>query len=192
MINKSTSDVCVGLTTPTISSSTSSRPGGDFVVWGRSTSLRGTTQSTVSSTIPSPTVSAVSVDAQSPRFDPFQINSSGSALQRSFFGRNDACDPLQLSFVDLSSRRTTCIAISSPAQYVVGGTSPGNRDRKVRENHSDLCITWMEDDHLVNIAEELKRPRVLRDFTKNPNAPQRYDQLHLRNVNQSRNNTQSS
>jgi len=35
----------------------------------------------------------------------------------------------------------------------------------------------MEDDHVVDIAEKLKRPRVLRDFTKNPNAPQCYDQL---------------
>jgi hypothetical protein len=35
----------------------------------------------------------------------------------------------------------------------------------------------MEDDHPVDIAEKLKRPRVLRDFTKNPNAPQCYDQL---------------
>jgi hypothetical protein len=35
----------------------------------------------------------------------------------------------------------------------------------------------MEDDHPVEIAEKLKRPQVLRDFTKNPNAPQCYDQL---------------
>ena len=35
----------------------------------------------------------------------------------------------------------------------------------------------MEDDHPVDIAEMLKRPRVLRDFTKNPNAPQCYDLL---------------
>jgi hypothetical protein len=36
---------------------------------------------------------------------------------------------------------------------------------------------WMEDDHPVDIAEQLKRPPVLRDFTTNPNAPQCYDQL---------------
>jgi len=35
----------------------------------------------------------------------------------------------------------------------------------------------MEDDHTVDIAEKLKKPWVLRDFTKNPNAPQCYDQL---------------
>jgi hypothetical protein len=35
----------------------------------------------------------------------------------------------------------------------------------------------MEDDHPVDIAEKFKRPRVLRDFTKNPNVPQCYDQL---------------
>jgi hypothetical protein len=35
----------------------------------------------------------------------------------------------------------------------------------------------MENDHPVDIAEKLKRPRVRRDFTKNPNAPQCYDQL---------------
>jgi len=35
----------------------------------------------------------------------------------------------------------------------------------------------MEDDHLVAIAEELKRRRVLRDLTKNSNARQCYDQL---------------
>jgi len=35
----------------------------------------------------------------------------------------------------------------------------------------------MQDDHPVDIAEKLKRPRILRDFTKNPNAPQCNDQL---------------
>jgi len=35
----------------------------------------------------------------------------------------------------------------------------------------------MEDDHPVDIAEKLKSPRVMSDFTKNPNAPQCYDQL---------------
>jgi len=35
----------------------------------------------------------------------------------------------------------------------------------------------MEDDPPVDIVEKLKRTRVLRDFTKHPNAPQRYDQL---------------
>jgi len=32
------------------------------------------------------------------------------------------------------------------------------------------------EDHPVDIAEKLERPQVLRDFTKNPNAPQCYDQ----------------
>jgi len=35
----------------------------------------------------------------------------------------------------------------------------------------------MEDDYQVDIAEKSKRPLVLRDFTKNPNSPQCYDQL---------------
>jgi len=35
----------------------------------------------------------------------------------------------------------------------------------------------MEDDHPVDIVEILKRPGGLRDFTKNHNAPQCYDQL---------------
>jgi len=131
----------------------------------------------VSSTVLSSTVSAVSWDAQSPRFDPFQINSSGSALQRPSFGRINACDPSPLSLVNLSSRRPKYGATSSPAQSVVGGTSPGNRYQKAREDRIDLFITWMEDDHRVDIAEKLKMPRVLTDFTKNPNAPQCYDQL---------------
>jgi len=145
-------------------------------VWGRSTTPRGTTRSAVSSTVPSPTVLAVLGDAQSPRFDPFQINISGSALQRPFFGRNNACDPSPLSPVDFSSRRPKRSATSSPTQSDVGGTSPGNQYQKAREAHIDLFITWMEDDHPVDIAEKLKRPRVLRDFTKNLNAPQGYDQ----------------
>ena len=40
-----------------------------------------------------------------------------------------------------------------------------------------VLITWIEDDHPVDIEEMLKRPRVLRDFTKNPSAPHCYDQL---------------
>jgi hypothetical protein len=36
---------------------------------------------------------------------------------------------------------------------------------------------WMEDNHPVDIADKLIRPRVLRDFTKNPSVPQCYDQL---------------
>jgi len=59
----------------------------------------------------------------------------------------------------------------------VGGTSPGNQYQKAREDRIDLVITWMEDDHSVDDGEKLKWPRVLRDFTKNPNAPQCYDQL---------------
>jgi len=35
----------------------------------------------------------------------------------------------------------------------------------------------MEDDHPVDVMEELQSPRVLRDFTKNPNSPQCDDQL---------------
>jgi len=66
---------------------------------------------------------------------------------------------------------------SSPAQSFVGGTTPGNRYQKAREDRIDLFIMWMEDDHTVDIAEMLNRPRVVRDFTKNPNAPQCYDQL---------------
>jgi hypothetical protein len=59
----------------------------------------------------------------------------------------------------------------------VGGTSPGNQYQKAREDCIDLVITWIADDHPVDIVEKLKRPRVLRDFTKNPNAPQCNDQL---------------
>jgi hypothetical protein len=59
----------------------------------------------------------------------------------------------------------------------VRGTSPGNQYQKAREDHIDLFITWMKDDHPVDIAEKLKRPRVLTDFTKNPNVPLCYDQL---------------
>ena len=111
-INKHTSDVRVGSTPSAISSTTSLWPRRDSVARGRSTTHRGTTQIVVSSTIPSPTVSAVSGDSQSPRFDPFQQNSSGSALQWPFFGWNDACDPSPLSVVDLSSRRPKCGATS--------------------------------------------------------------------------------
>jgi hypothetical protein len=175
--NKRTSDVHVGSTTPAISCFTSLRPRGDSVVWGRNTTRKGTTRSAVLSMVPSPTVSAVLGDAQWPRFDPVQINSSGSALQRPIFGRNNAHDPSPLSLVDLSSRRPKRGATSSPAQSVVGGTSPGNQYQKARENRIDSCITCMEDDHPVNIAEKLKRPRVLTDFTKYPNAPQCYDKL---------------
>jgi hypothetical protein len=123
---KRTSNVRVGSTTPAISTSTSLRPRGDSVARGRNTTRRGTTQSAVSFAIPSPTASAVSGDSQSPRFDPFQINSSGSALQRPFFGRNDARDPSPRSLVDLNSRWPTCGAPSSPAHSFVRGTSPGN------------------------------------------------------------------
>jgi hypothetical protein len=35
----------------------------------------------------------------------------------------------------------------------------------------------MADDHLVDIVDMLKRRWVLRDFTKNPNAPQCCDQI---------------
>jgi hypothetical protein len=124
-----------------------------------------------------PTVSAVLEDAQSTRFEAYEINSTGSALKKPFFRRNDACDPLQLSLADLRSRRPKRGASSSPAQPVLRGTSPGNRYQKATEDQIDLIIMWMEDDHLVDIAEKLKRPRVLREFTKNPNASQCYGQL---------------
>jgi hypothetical protein len=58
----------------------------------------------------------------------------------------------------------------------VGGTTPENRYQKATEDRIDLSITWMEDDHPLDIAEKLKRPRILRDFTKNPIPPQCYDQ----------------
>jgi hypothetical protein len=102
--------------------------------------------------------SAVSGDAQLPRFDPFQINSSVSALQRPFFGRNDALDPLPLSLVDLNSRRPKHRETSSPAHSLVRGSSPGYRYQKAKEDRIDHFITLMEDDHLVDIAEKLKRP----------------------------------
>ena len=43
---------------------------------------------------------------------------------------------------------------------------------KTREDRVDLVITGMEDDHPVDIADALTRPQLLRDFTKNANAPQ--------------------
>jgi len=176
-INKCTSDVRVGSTTPAISSSTSLQPSGDLVARSRSITCRSTTRSAVSSTIWSPTISAVLGDAQSPRFDRFQGNSCGSGLQRPCFGRNDAWDPSPLSVVDISSSRPKRGATSSPARSVVASTSPGNRYQKAREDSIDRFIAWMEDDHPVDTPEKLKKPQVLRGFTKNPNAPQCYDQL---------------
>jgi len=75
------------------------------------------------------------------------------------------------------SRRSKCSATSSPAQSVVGGTSPGNCYQKATEESIDLWIMWMEDDHLVDIAEKWKRPPDLKLLTKNSNASQLYDQL---------------
>jgi len=123
-INKCTSDNRVGSTTPAISSSTLLRQRRDLIVPGRSTTCRGTTRLAGFSTAPTHTVSALLGDAQSPRFDPFQINSCGSALQRHFFGLNNARDASPHSLVDLSSRRPKHDATSSAAQSVVGGTSP--------------------------------------------------------------------
>jgi len=93
------------------------------------------------------------------------------------FRTESTCDPLPHSLVDLSSRRPKHGSTSSPAQSVVGGTSPGNQYQVAREDCIDPLIMWMDDDHPVDIMEELKRPRVLRDFPMNPNAPQWYDQL---------------
>jgi len=71
-INKRSLDVRVGSTTPAMWSSTSSRPRGDSVARGRSTTPWGTTQSAVLSKIPPATVSGVLGDGQSPRFDPIR------------------------------------------------------------------------------------------------------------------------
>jgi hypothetical protein len=51
---------------------------------------------------------------------------------------------------------------------------------KTREDRVDHFIKWMDDDHRVDIVEKLKTPRVLRDFTKNPIAPQSYKLLVAR------------
>jgi len=176
-INKCTSVVRVGSTTPTSSRSISFQPRGDSVARGRSATSWGSTRSALSSTILSSLFSAVMGDAWLPRFDPFQMNCSGRAQQRPFSGQNDASDPLPLSLVDLSRRRPKHSATSSPAQSIVGGTSPGNRYQNAREDHIDLLIMWMEDDHPVHCAEPLERPRVPRDCTMNPHAPQCSDQL---------------
>ena len=125
--NEHTSDIRVGSTTPPISSSTPFGTRGDSVAHSRSTTRRSITQLAASSTIPSPIVSAVLGDAQLPRFDPFQMNSSGGALQRPIFRQNDARNPLLHSLIDLSTRRPKHGATSSPAQSVVRGTSSGNR-----------------------------------------------------------------
>ena len=82
-----------------------------------------------------------------------------------------------LSLLHLSNRRPKCGATSSPAQSVVGGTSHGTRYQRAREDRIDLFLAWMDDVCPVDITEELKSPRVLRDFPKNLNAPQCYDQL---------------
>ena len=112
----------------------------------------------VSSAILSLTVLAVPGDAQSRRIDPFQINSSGSAVQQPFFRCYDARNPSPLSVVDLNSRRPKHGATSLPAHSVVRGTSPGNQYQQARVDCIDLLSMWMEDDHPVDIVEELKRP----------------------------------
>jgi len=83
------------------------------------------------------------------------MNRSRSALQRPFFGRTDAGDPLPLSLVDLSSRRPEHCATSSPAESVLGGTSPGNWYQKAGEDHIDCFMKWMEDDYPEDIVEQL-------------------------------------
>ena len=148
-----------------------------MVAQGGSTTCSGTMQSAVLSTIPSPLVTDVSGDVQSPRFDPLKINSSGGALQQPLLGWNDACAPSTISLVDISTRRPTCGATSSLAHSVVRGTSTGNGYQKATEDRIDQCITWITDDHPVNIVKESKWPRVLKDFTKNPHVPHWYDQL---------------
>jgi hypothetical protein len=145
--------VYIGSSTPAISSVTQLQPRGDWVVLGRSTACRGTTQSVVWSTIPCPPVSAVPGDTQSPTFHTLLINSSGSAYQWLFFRLNDACDFLPLSLVDLNSRGPRRGATTSPAYSVVRGTSPGNYYQNAREHCIDDCVMWMEDDHTVDIAE---------------------------------------
>jgi hypothetical protein len=101
-----------------------------------------------------------------------------------FFRRNDLRDPSPLLFVALSSRRPKRGATSSTAQSVVGGTSPGNRYQNTTEDSIDFFITWVEDNHPVDKVEKLKRPRVLRDFTKNSNAPLCCDKLVAWNTQQ--------
>jgi len=167
---KRTSYVDVRSTAPSISNSTSLLPRGDQVARDRSTTQRGTTISVVLSTIPPAMVSAVLGNAQSPRFYPFQINSSCRALLWAIFRWPDAHNPSPLSLLDLNHRMPKHGATSSPAHYVVEGTSPSNQYKNSKEDCIDLFITCMADDHLVDIAEMLKKPSVLRDFTKNPNV----------------------
>jgi len=150
-----TSDVCIGSPTLAIWSSTSLRPMGVWVAWGSTTTSRGTAWSPVSSGIPSLTAPDVSGYALSPMFHPFQINCSGRGLQRPYFKWKDVCNPLPLSLIDYNSRRPICGRISSPAHSALGGSSSGNWYRKAREDHIDFFITLMEDDHPVDIAEQL-------------------------------------
>jgi len=150
---------------------------GVWVAWGSTTTSRGTAWSPVSSGIPSLTAPDVSGYALSPMFHPFQINCSGRGLQRPYFKWKDVCNPLPLSLIDYNSRRPICGRISSPAHSALGGSSSGNWYRKAREDHIDFFNTVMEDDHPVDIAEQLKWPQVLRDFTQNLYAPQFYAQL---------------
>jgi hypothetical protein len=71
-----------------------------------------------------------------------------------------------------TKRDATC----SP-HSVLRGTSSGNRYQAAREDCIDPFIMWMEHDHPEDIAQKSTRPRVLRNFTMNPIAPQCYDQL---------------
>jgi len=161
-----TLDVSVVSTTLALSSSSPMRPWGDSVVLSWGNSLWGTIRSAVSPTILSPTVLVVSGDAQWPRFIPFQINCSGRARQRPFFGQNDTSDLSPLLLVHPNSRRPNPAANSSPAHCFVGGTSPGNDYQKAREDCIDHFITGMEHDRLVYIAEKLNKHWVIRAFTK--------------------------
>jgi len=172
-----TSDVGVRSTTSAISSPVSLWPRRDFVVWGWSTTCRGTTLSVVLSTVPSLKLLEFSRDAHSPRFSPAQMNSSGGGHGWPFLGLNDACEPLPLSLLVLNSRRPKLSASCWPAHTVVGGFSHGKQYQNAREDHIDCCITSMENDHLADIMETFSRAQVLSDFTTNPNTPPWYDQL---------------
>jgi hypothetical protein len=93
------------------------------------------------------------------------------------FGWNDIHHPLPLSVIDFSTSSSMWGATSSPAQSVLGCSSPENRYQKAGEESIDLWIMSMEDDHLVDIAEKWKRPPVLKLLTTNSNTSQLCDQL---------------
>lgn len=70
-------------------------------------------------------------------------------------------------------------ATSSPDHSVVGVMCPGNQYQKAGEEHVDRVVTRMDDDHLVDIADKVKRLQSLRGITKYPTAQQCYDQRVL-------------